>query len=217
VVSVSIALSIDELSRLLGELARGLAARPFTCPGLTWLQTAVDQSASLLAQNLPPMLRGLRGIAMVLDDASTNPPGGAGQVVVVGDRIPALVTWLLQLPVFAGTASPALGIPVALPVQQLGLPSVTSAHLAQTSDRLAIAVGPNSDRTVRGALSLPNPPRSPLFSMTYDIARLHALLPTLDDTGTMGSAAVATFDIDVNERGLSMEVDGVWEASSTAR
>lgn len=214
--AVTAGVKVDALLGWLGDALGGLVRQPFTCPGLQGVQTFSGQLAASIATSVPPMLRGLRGVSLVLDDATISPPGGTGHVIVVGDQVPALVSFLLQLPVFAGAPPPALGIPVELPIQQLGLPGLTSAHLAHGSDRLAVAVGTNSDDRVARAMAARSLARSPLLSISYDVVRFRELLPS-DDPQRFGNADQITFDIDVTERGLEIGFVGRWTLPPAAR
>lgn len=213
--ALTIAAQVDALQAWIKDVADGIQARPFSCPALQPLTEAATGISSMLALPSPPMLQGLRGLALVVDDVSVSPLGGTGHVIIVGTGMDALVRWLWSLPVFAGATLPTLGIPVALPVQQLGVPGITAAHLARSSDRLAVAVGAESaDRAAR-ALSAPEQP-SPLLSVSVDMVRLSARLGTDAATSLdrLGSASYVTMTVDATPTAVVLGVRGTWPVAA---
>ena len=192
---------------------------PFACPWLAALNKAGAELAGNLASPLPPEMQGLRGVAVVVDQATIIPPGVDGHVIVAGDHVPALLTMLAgKLPGLGAIAIKPDGQPVALPTQQLGIP-LPSAHIAMTSDRLVIAAGTDSAKRATAHVATPAPPSSPLFMMAVDMPRLQKLLSSLgraelDQFNYLGNVGM-TFDI--ADDGIGFDVWGTWGAPQPAQ
>jgi hypothetical protein len=196
-------------NELLHELAAGARAHPFQCTALA----AIDDVAGKLGDlgEVPPPLRGVHGFGLVVEDASVNPPSGKGQLVVVGTQVAAAVAQLLPtLPMHLHVT--ADGTPTTVPLDWLGLPAIKSAHVAMRGDRVALAVGPDSERRVAAALATPASPRTPLFAISYDLPRVRERFGNLlDDSDTdLADFGNAALTLDVRDEGLVLEATGTW-------
>ncbi|MCX5741648.1 MAG: hypothetical protein NT062_04010 [Proteobacteria bacterium] len=210
-VAVGVAAKLDDLIALGREVIATLRAHPFTCPALAAMP--LDDLDHTLATPLPLMLQGARGAALVVDDLSVEQHTGTGHALVVGAHAPELVRAMLAS-LFPGTPMPALGVPVALPLdplRQAGF-ALSSAHLMLAGDDAAIAVGPDSERRALRVPTLPGPTRSPFFTFAYDIARFRRLFP---DNVALQNPRFAewkrlSFAFDVGAFGLVLTFDGAW-------
>lgn len=204
------AIDIGAAVRLIADLGAEIEARPFACSGLAELNRSAPGWRKLPDSSLPPILTGIRGISLVVDDATISPPGGVGHVRVVSEQMETLPNWLAFVPGLGGLSLRPDGVAVALPLDQLGAGWVQSAHAALRGDSLVVAVGADSAR--RASTSLPSavPQRSPLFSIAYDADRLRKLSPVLSEALLGSSVRDAAMVMDLNDQGLNFTVDGRW-------
>jgi hypothetical protein len=206
------AVNLEELQGWLRGVTEALRGHPFECPWLAEINRSAAQLASKLDQPLPPMLRGLRGFSLVVDDAMLSPPKVVGHLLVAGDMVADLVSMVAgMVPAIAGIPVKRDGQPVAISTQQLGIP-IPSAHIAMTADRLVVASGPDSAREASEHLKSPLPASSPLFLMSADGPRLQKLLASLGqaDNDNLELFGNSTMTLDVGDDGLVFDVQGRW-------
>lgn len=201
------AFDVDAAIELARQLASDEHAHPMQCTLLAPLDDMIDKLGSF--GQLPPVMRGLRGFGLVIEDASKNPPSGTGQLLVVGTQISSTVLQYLGMMHVHITTD---GTPAALPLDALGVPGIKSGHIAMRGDRVAIALGPASERRVAAALAAPASPHAPLLAFSYDLPRLRerfgSLLEESDtDLADFGNAAVT---LDVREEGVVLDATGTW-------
>lgn len=198
-----------DLDAAMGWLRAGLALaalHPMTCPQLSeWNETIADLRKEA-GKPLPEEIRGLRGMEVVVDDASISPPGGAGYALVAGTDLGKLLQLVTQRPELAGLQF-GLGKPVELPTKSLGVN--VKAYLGASSTRAVLAVGPDSEQRVSAELSSPARERAPLFALTMDLAALEKKFPDTMDLGKSSPAfaRLASESIAVDIRASSIVVD----------
>jgi hypothetical protein len=210
--SLGVAINPDELLGWLRSVTGRLAGRPFTCPWLAPINAAAAELARELPGAIPPMLKGVRGFSMVVDDATAEPLRIDGHLIVAGERIAdTLSSFISQLPWLAAIPLKPGGQPVAIPTQQLGLP-IPSAHVAITSDRVVVATGAASAQRVTAHLATPAPRSSPLLVISFDGVRLQELLASVGeaDGDFLASLGQMSFSLDVASAGLEIGVWGPW-------
>lgn len=206
------AIKTDELVSWLHGVATQLHDHPFACPWFATLNEAGDQLAQKLAAPLPPMLRGLRGFSLVIDEATILPPSIEGHLLVASDHLADLVSLLSgTIPAIAGIPIPRDGRPVAIPTQQLGIP-LRSVHIAMTPDRLVVASGAESAQRTTDRLASPAPRRSPLFLIEFDAPRMQKLAASMGESGIadLGYLGNVGMSLDVADDGLGFDVWGTW-------
>lgn len=211
-VSLGVAINPDELLGWLRGVTRQIADRPFTCPWLAPINEAGAELARELPGAIPPMLQGVRGFAMVVDDATVEPLSVDGHLIVAGERIAdTLTSFVSQLPWLAGIPLKRDGQPVAIPTQQLGLP-IPSAHFAMASDRVVVATGTTSAQRVTAHLTTPAPRSSPLLVMSVDGPRMEKLWSSLgqQDSDVFGSLGNMSLSLDIAGEGIVIDVWGSW-------
>lgn len=212
--AAGIAFDGDAMHAWLGQVAEALRAHPLTCPALAELDDAAGDLGKTLAQPMPPMLQGLRGVSLVIDDATAMPPSGTGHVVLFGDHVDQLVALASsKLPLIASLHLTADGAPVALPVALLGMSGLKSAHVGMKAGRLALAVGDHSEQAVTDELAAPAHGPAPLVTFAYDPKRLvEGLGPLLHDSSDMGQDSFASIAmvLDAADDGLALDVSGTW-------
>jgi hypothetical protein len=210
------AIDLDALVAWVGEQARGWLARPNRCE---WLG-ALDGIASKLDQvatTQPAALRGLRGLTLVVDNM--EPTSIEGDLLLVGDHVyelPKLLGGLLPPIAKVPLASDGRPIPIPLP-PQLGLP-IASAHFGARSDRLALAVGRDSDRRVTDRLAA-QATRAPILVMAADMVRVTKILERLNPAKAKEQSGQKVDDIvmtlELRPGALDFKMTGTW-APATA-
>jgi len=207
------AVNLDAALDWMKETTHSLRATPFRCDALASMNHDIDDLASKLDEPLPPMAHGWRGFELVIDDASVMPPGGTGHVLVAADHMADIIHMLLaKLPMTAALQVPATGAAVALPVDQLGVPGIKSAHLALQPTKAALAIGDNSAARATARLSAPDA-HAPLMSLSYDLPKVRERFgmflkdSDLDSFSTMGSTSLA---LDVGDDGIYVDMVGTW-------
>jgi hypothetical protein len=191
---------------------QSLADRPFQCEQLAITKMVVAGALEQTKTLIPAELKGLHGGELVIEDASESPPGGAGYMLVAGDQIAIALGQAIQKFGMGLSIAPD-GQPLELPVGMLGMPGLTSAHLAMHTSRAALAVGPQSKTEVIAALAAPNAARSPLMTFNWDIAKFIRQLPSAlkeDNRTNLASIATMTSTIDVRDNTLVLELGGTW-------
>lgn len=192
------------------SVADRLAAKPFTCPGLSELDDSIGQLAASFA-GLPGFARTLHGGAIVVDDISLQPRSGTGTAVIVGDGVPMLVAMLWGVPPLAGTPQPAPGLPVAVPLKKLGIDDVSSAHVGVGADRFALAVGSDSATRIHATLAASAPKRSPLLWFALDIVRADELGAFEGkDRDNIAKLSTMTMSLDATPRGIVLGFTATW-------
>ncbi|HEX3758208.1 MAG TPA: hypothetical protein VHW23_05860 [Kofleriaceae bacterium] len=210
--AMGVALEPDQLIAWLQDQTRELHDHPFGCPWFTDLDEAAAKLSQKLATPLPPLWRGLRGLAVTIDDAAFLPPSVTGHVLIAGERVADLVKSLVgQVPAIAGIPLVSDGKPVALPTRQLKIP--VPAHFALTTDRLVIAAGEGSEHRVTEHLATAAPKASPLLTMQFDVPRIQQIAAMfgespVDGFGSLGDVGMG---LDVGDAGVAFDVWGTWQ------
>lgn len=208
------AVDVDAAFAWLKTTAGALRSHPFRCDALSKLNESVDELASKLDQPLPPDVQGLRGLQLVVDDATVLPPSGTGYVLVEGAHIADEIRKVVaKVPQLATLQVATTGAPIELPLARMGVPpSFASAHFAMRPTRAVITVGPDS--AIRAStLASARDAHVPLLTMAFDIPKMHdrfgAFLKTVD-WDSISNIENALFGLDVGSDGISLRVAGTW-------
>jgi hypothetical protein len=208
--AMAMAADVGAVMALLGDMGNAMAARPFTCSALASLNDLGKSLSGLANTSLPPIVSGLRGVSLVVDEATIDPPGGVGHALVVSEQMESLPMFLAFVPGLSGLDLKTDGTPVALPVDQLGVAWIGAAHAALRGDRAVITVGTDSARRATEELKAPVPQRSPLLALTYDIVRFRQLSPQFADALGAYSFREAGMALEIVEQGVRLLVEGTW-------
>lgn len=212
--AIGAAVNVDAMFAWLRDTAGALRAHPFRCDELDKINHDVDDLASSLDKPVPPMLQGLRGFELVIDDATMMPPGGTGHLLVAGDHIADLVHQLFaKVPQLAALHLESNGVALAVPLEQLGVPaSIKSAHVALRETKAALAVGDSSASRAGERVAAPDA-HAPLITFSFDLAKLKQRFgmflkdADLQDLENLGSTAMS---LDVGDDGIYIEMVGTW-------
>jgi hypothetical protein len=212
------AVNVDEMFAWLRDFAGQMRAHPFRCDAFADANTAFDKLAAALDQPIPPMLQGLRGFELVIDDASVMPPGGTGYLLVAGNHMADLIHQMLaKVPQLATLQLPPNGVALELPLDKLGLPStLKSAHFALRETRAALAVGDSSATRASERVAAPEG-HAPLMTVSYDIPKLRERFGMfLKDTDFAGLSNVGSTSLalDVGDDGIYVDMVGTWAHGS---
>lgn len=210
------AVNVDATIAWLRDVTSQLRSHPFRCDALASVNHEIDELATKLDEPMPPMLQGLRGFELVLDDATMMPPSGTGHLLVAGDHIADLIRQMIvKIPQLASLQLQPNGVALELPLGALGVPaSVKSAHVALRETRAAVAVGDSSATRASERVAAPNA-HPPLFVLSYDLPKLRErfgmFLDLKDDgMGAFGSVGMTSFALDVGDDGIDLDIVGTW-------
>lgn len=209
--AMSAAIDINNGLALLGEIGKAIQMQPFTCGALAELNDVGEKWRKLANEPLPPVVTGLNGISMVLNDATIEPLSLTGYVVASGDQLDALPGMLALIPGAGGISLKSEGPPAALPLDQFGVTWAKTAHAALRGDRLVIAVGGDSARVAAEQLKVAPSARAPLFGMSFEADKIAKLsdLAAQAFAGYQYFRSVA-FAVELREQGLHLNIDGAW-------
>lgn len=212
--AVGAAVDVDALTAWLQGVVTNLHAHPFSCPALANLDKAFDDLGTSLAEPRPPMLQGLHGFSLVLDDASIMPPSGTGHLVVFGAHVKDLVDKASKLVPFLGALNiPSDGTPVPLPIGKLGMPNLPPVHIALHGDRLVLAMGTDSATRASRQLAVAAQGHAPLATFAYAPKRFAERFGMLlHDTDAMRNSSFESIAmvVEVADDGLSVGLSGAW-------
>lgn len=196
---------------LFGELGQAIQAQPFRCSALASLNEAGASLRRMASTPLPPIVTGLRGLLMVMEEGTTEPLNLVGHIVAAGEQLDTLPSLMALIPGLGGISIPGDGTPAALPVEQLGLGWAKTAHAALRADRLVVAVGGGSaGRAAEQIKAVPQKP-APLFGMSFDFAKVAKMSPQAAESLTGYQSFIdATIAIELRDEGLRMNFDGTW-------
>jgi hypothetical protein len=147
------------------------------------MQSGLQQGRQMLNQPLPPIVYGLKGFLMVVDEiegfdiASMQPPESIDmRFLLATDNAPGLFAMgSLFSPELAELNLQADGKPVRFDSPQLQAP-IDSAFLAMTDNALAMAVGEGSDTGLGPMLQAPAGTPPSFMSMHMDAARYYSFI-----------------------------------------
>ena len=207
------AVNVDAMFTWMRDVTGQLRSRPFRCDALVKVNHDIDDLAAKLDQPMPPIARGLRGFELVVDDATVLPPGGTGHLLVVGDHMADLVHQMLAaLPMLAVLHLESNGVPVAVPLDQLGVPGIKSAHMALRETRAALAVGDSSASRASERLGAPDA-HAPLMTLSYDLPKLRerfGMFMKSSDFEGLSNVGSTSLALDVGEDGIYIDMVGTW-------
>ncbi|HSN25631.1 MAG TPA: hypothetical protein VLT45_05080 [Kofleriaceae bacterium] len=212
--AIAAAVNVDAMFGWLRDTTRQLRSHPFRCDAFDKLNHAIDDLGSKLDEPVPPMVQGLRGFELVIDDATVMPPGGTGHLLLAGDHIADLVHQMLaKVPPLAALQIPPDGAPVELPMGQLGVPaSFKSAHVALRPTRAALAIGDDSARRASERAGAKDA-HVPLAAVFYDLPKIKERLGMFlkeDDLVGMANIGTGSVALDVGDDGIYFDLVGTW-------
>jgi hypothetical protein len=209
--AMSASVDIGNALALFGELGAAMQERPFRCGALAELNDLGASWRQLAQSSLPTIVTELRGLSVVMEDGTAEPPRFSGHVLAVGEQLDTLPGFLSMIPGFGNVVLAKDGTPAELPLAQLGVPWASSAHAALRADRLVIAVGEGSGgRAAEQLKAVPTKP-APLFGLYFDFAKVAKLSPQMSDAITSNQTLIdAALSLELRDEGLRMNVDATW-------
>ncbi|MBV8758783.1 MAG: hypothetical protein JO257_15960 [Deltaproteobacteria bacterium] len=212
--ALAAAVNIDAMFGWMRDVTGQLRSHPFRCDEFDKVNHSIDELASKLDEPLPPMVQGLRGFELVIDDASVMPPSGTGHVLMAGDHIADLVhQMLVKIPQLAALQLPPDGSPVELPLSRLGIPaSFKSAHVALRPTRAALAIGNESARRASERTGARDA-HVPLIEVSYDLPKIKerfGMFLKEDDFAGLSNIGSTSLALDVGDDGIDLDMVGTW-------
>jgi hypothetical protein len=212
--AIGAAVNLDAMFGWMRDTAGTLRAHPFRCDAFDKLNHSIDELASTLDKPVPPMVQGLRGFELVIDDATVMPPAGTGHLLVAGDHIVDLVHQLLaKVPQLATLHLESNGVAAAVPLEQLGIPSsIKSAHMALRATKAALAVGDGSSTRASERVAAPDA-HAPLITFSFDLAKVKerfGMFLKEEDLQNLENLGSTVLSLDVGDDGIYIEMVGTW-------
>ena len=155
-----------------------LEADPFECELFYDIQAAVPQGRQALAQPVPPVAYGFRGLVAVVDDVDMQALAGnvppmdmdATFLLAIEDAPSLMMMGTMFSPELAQLGIEPDGEPVLLDVPQAAmLPQIPYA--AMTDSLLAISSGENAESRITSIMNSDAPEPAPLLSIAGDAGR----------------------------------------------
>jgi len=206
--AMGVAVNVDEAIPLLQHVAQSVSDAPFRCSWFSPLDDAARDLAATLAKPLPPMLRGVRGVSLVVDEYAKEPLALEAHAVVEGAHVRDLVTLLgVFVPAMSMVQVPPDGTPVAVPLSSLPMLAGMTAHVAASAERLSVAVGTATDTRTAELMARSAPKRSPLLSISMDVPRLVELGALDEDKRSqLSDIRDIVMQLDVSRDGIVADV-----------
>ncbi len=161
----AMALPVKETRDFWIAQADAVAAKPFTCPSLAWVNTSYAKLNSLMQKAKMPPISDLRGIRLSVDEI-TMQKGGQGRPgvkarIMIASSNPAglLAAAQMALPMLRDVQINTDGKPVAMPDKLIAMAGGAPIWVAMTDHVLAIAYGDGEDQRI--APNLKNAPGQP--------------------------------------------------------
>ncbi len=204
------ALDAEKVIKALASLSTTVQARPFQCEVLAPLNAAMATLQKSVDQSLPAQLRGIHGFMIAIHELSTNPLNIEGFAMFEGIDTNAILALLSGV---LGTSNPPRdGTAIVVPTATMGLPPQTTAHVALTPTRIALAIGPQSETWVGKAVTTTSDARAPLMFLHYDFPRLKEMMIQVGSPleQTDSQIGVGTMVVKITDGGLRFDVSATW-------
>ncbi len=192
--SIGLGLSLDKLLGALQDESNRLTQAPYRCPDLQELNQ-MAQSSTYAAQQIPPFLRGIKGVSLIIKaldmDFTTSQLNKVEAALLIKTADPqglyAAISSFLP-PQLQGINIKPDGQPVALPADELqaALPNLPTPYLIMTQDGLALSLGAIITDQASAMLKA-NPGATPMASYGLDMSRFVKLLDALNTSGSSES------------------------------
>lgn len=229
--SIAFGVDVDKFIEAMRQEAQSIGQQPYTCEELTWINESAEEFY-FSSQQLPPFLRSVRGVSLVLSelDFANNQLNKLATVSVVRSANPQELFDSLKLFFAAQLGEVNLkpdGQAVTVPLPEglkAQIPGIPTPHMAMTSGALGFSMGPGMQdamlKDMKGAEG-----QSPVFGVTYDMSRFAALIDANMPRDGMSdeerqtydsmleayrSIGPASFSFDVTERGFFMKASGTF-------
>jgi hypothetical protein len=209
---VSFGAALD-VGRLVGVLRRGaatVAASPYRCAELQWL----NEAARGLSGEVPPWIRELRGLAVVLDTVEPGlaiPTIRAYGLVAASDPVQLIDLAKRALSSLSGVSIPPDGRPVPVPG---GLVPLMPGHVAMKGQLLGLSIGSGAELHLARLMSTPALSSQPVLAFAMDAEKMTKVMEVLQST--MGGRGEGTASFGRGLLTLTVELDGrgvVWRGA----
>jgi len=166
--------------------ASAVAASPYQCEWLSWLNDGAEGIAEGLSSPLPPLVGDFEGFVMVVQSVKLGGmmPSGSG-FALVGMESPMKAIDMAKgaVPQLAGVKVTTDGKPVPI---DLGMPALGDAHIAVKGHWLGASLGPGMVDRMTKLVSTTPAKGGPFAVIAYDYGQYMKLL---GDVMTMGGTA----------------------------
>ena len=190
--SVGMGVDLRALREFAEARLEALAADPFECEYFSEFEASAQQAREALAQPVPPVAYGFRGIVAVFDNvdfaamqSGSTTDTDAAVLVAIEDAPSLILSAGLFSPELAALDIQPDGKPVALELAQTAwLPE--PPYVALTDDSLALATGADSSARIERLMSAKGADPAPFMSLAGDAGRYYELVG--DAVGSAGDA-----------------------------
>ena len=160
-----------------------IEADPYECEGLQPLQEAVPKGREMLAQPIPPVVYGFRGMVANISDvkgmdlANDIPPTSVeGSFLFAIENAQALLMMGAMFdPQIAALNLQPDGKPVEITMPQVAA-TVGQAFAAMTENLLSVAIGEGAESEAADVLTAKSSKPAPIMSMAFDAKRYYAFI-----------------------------------------
>ncbi len=180
---MGLAIDVEKTMAFVTQKAQAISTTPYKCEHLSGLNEGANGAiAALTTMPIPPFVKMLKGLSIVLKDAkidmSKGPEGIESAIgyALISATAPEqlLATAKAMVPPLASLTVPSDSKPVALtlPPEMPLPPFIKAPHVALSKDAIIVTVGEGMQAEATAILSAPPGADQPLFVIGYDIGKL---------------------------------------------
>lgn len=180
---MGLAIDVEKTMAFVTQKAQAISTTPYKCERLSGLNEGANGAiAALTTMPIPPFVKMLKGLSIVLKDAkidmSKGPEGIESAIgyALISATAPEqlLATAKAMVPPLASLTVPSDSKPVALtlPPEMPLPPFIKAPHVALSKDAIIVTVGEGMQAEATAILSAPPGADQPLFVIGYDIGKL---------------------------------------------
>lgn len=197
---LSLALPVSNLRTFWLAQADAVAAKPFTCPALTYLNEGFAKLGPAMQKAAIPPFGDLLGVRIALDTLTPNPnsslPTFSGRLVLATSNPSGLLAMgQMMVPALAQLKPTNDGKPVALPPQMAGMLG-QPAWVAMGDKALALGVGAGEDAKLADTLKEPGGDAGQMSRMHLNGAMYLSWVQLMQDKVDALAAAADAMDKD---------------------
>ncbi len=177
VASLGLGLDIPKTIAFAKAQVAAMKAKPYQCPMLADLNSAVGDAEKGLSQPYPPFINGIQGVNVVLksgDFAGGQPKNLKGYAVLAAKDPKGLLA-------AAKAMNPGMplnlsddGTPMAFPLPPPAVAVVGAVHIAMKGQAIVATIGEGEQKNIKNVLGMKPEADKPIAAISYDVKAITA-------------------------------------------